>query len=65
MSVAKPWMLASPAPATSHWSRGVPGRQFSASISLPGTAQEAWAPGAAASAKATASTSPASRRTEC
>ena len=32
MSVAKPWMLALPAPATSHWLGGVPGLLFSQTI---------------------------------
>src|SRR5215468_6277990 len=43
MSVAKPWMLASPAPLTSHCEEGLPGRQFSASMALAGEAQEAMA----------------------
>ena len=34
MSAAKPWMLASPAPATSHSLAGLPALQFSATISL-------------------------------
>ena len=41
-------MLESPIPETSHWFCGVPGRQFSASISLPGAAHEACALGATA-----------------
>ena len=36
MSVAKPWIDASPAPLTSHSEAGLPGRQFSATISLSG-----------------------------
>ena len=54
ISVAKPWMLESPIPETSHWFCGVPGRQFSASISLPGAAHEAWALGATAARPASA-----------
>src|SRR6267143_1187576 len=36
MSVAKPWMLASPAPMMSHSVEGFPGRQFSATIAFAG-----------------------------
>ena len=34
MSVAKPWMLGSPAPATSHSLAGFPGSAFSATIAF-------------------------------
>src|SRR5919197_5356378 len=43
MLSAKPWMLESPAPLTSHVLCGVPGRQFSASIALPEAEQLAQA----------------------
>src|SRR4051794_45793 len=36
-------MLGSPAPLTSHWLCGVPGRQFSLSIAFAGEPQSAWA----------------------
>ena len=36
MSVAKPWMLGSPAPVMSHSLAGLPGWQFSATIGLAG-----------------------------
>src|SRR5438309_426274 len=36
-------MLGSPAPLTSHWLCGVPGRQFSLSIAFAGEPQFAWA----------------------
>src|SRR5436190_4896803 len=39
MSVAKPWMEESPAPTMSHSLAGLPGLQFSATISLPGEEQ--------------------------
>jgi hypothetical protein len=39
MSVAKPWMLSSPAPFTSHSLARFPGKQFSATISLGGLLQ--------------------------
>ena len=32
--VAKPWIDGSPAPLTSHWLGGLPGRQFSATIGI-------------------------------
>ncbi len=38
MSVAKPWMLESPAPVMSHSLAGLPGRQFSATIAFAGAA---------------------------
>ena len=38
MSVAKPWMLESPAPEMSHSLAGFPVRQFSATIGLAGAA---------------------------
>jgi hypothetical protein len=34
MSVAKPWMLGSPDPLTSHWLEGLPGFVFSQAIGL-------------------------------
>ena len=51
MSVAKPWMLGSPAPVTSHSEAGFPGRQFSATISLAGGSQGPAAPAGSATAK--------------
>src|ERR1700722_12108081 len=39
ISVANPWMVGSPAPLTSHWLGGFPGRQFSASIGFAGALQ--------------------------
>src|SRR5499433_2458919 len=39
MLMAKPWMVESPAPLTSQVDCATPGRQFSASIGLAGTAQ--------------------------
>ncbi len=39
MSVAKPWMLASPMPETSHSLAGLPARQFSATTALAGAPQ--------------------------
>ena len=41
MSVAKPWMFASPAPLMSHSLEGLPALQFSASIALDGLTQSA------------------------
>lgn len=38
MSVVKPWISALPEPDTSHSFGGVPGRQFSATISFAGAA---------------------------
>ena len=57
MSVAKPWMLGSPEPLTSHSLAGLPGFEFSQTISFSiGTSHgAAWA-GRASTAKARTST---------
>jgi hypothetical protein len=39
MSVAKPWIVASPAPLMSHSEDGLPARQFSATIAFGGEVQ--------------------------
>src|SRR4051794_4694791 len=44
--VAHPWIVASPAPLTSHVVRGVPGRQFSAMTGFAGDAHGSAAPAA-------------------
>src|SRR3954464_7033727 len=64
MSVAKPWIPALPAPATSHSLRGEPGRQFSAATAFAGEAQSAAATeGEPPSAAATSALSSATRAT--
>ena len=42
MSVAKPWIDGSPAPETSHSDCGVPGSEFSETISLGSAAAAIW-----------------------
>src|SRR5574342_1439395 len=59
MSVAKPWMVASPAPLTSQVDCAVPARQFSASMALAGEAQDAPATRGMASSSAPAARAPA------
>src|SRR3954467_8229786 len=44
MSVAKPWMVESPLPLTSHSVLGLPGRQFSATMAFAGASQGPAAP---------------------
>src|SRR4051812_11132170 len=51
IAVAKPWIVGSPAPSTSHSSCGDPGRQFSASMPFAGSPQDARATGGAARPK--------------
>src|ERR1700737_2802707 len=48
MSVAKPWMLASPAPMMSHSVEGSPARQCSATITFAGERQGSRTTGAGA-----------------
>ena len=58
MSVAKPWMLAEPAPLTSHSLGGLPGFEFSQTIGFAiGGSQGAACAVAGAAAKAAASPS--------
>src|SRR5688572_20137946 len=60
MSVANPWMLGSPSPLMSHLVDGLPGLQFSATISLAGAAHGEATRGAL---RCSIPESPAGRRT--
>src|SRR5688572_25279007 len=65
MSVVKPWMFGSPAPETSHSLAGLPGFEFSQTISLATGASQgpaAACPAAGPISTASAMTGGASRR---